>query len=44
MGIQSLGDKENKRVIQNQLKIFTNGGLVHLVYFPYIVSVIPLYN
>ena len=44
MGIQFLGDKVNKEVTQNQLKIFTNGSLVHLVHFPYTVSVIQLYS
>ena len=48
MGMQSMGDKENKRVVQNRLKYFTNDSLihplVHLVHFPCIVSVIPLYS
>ena len=32
MGVQSVGDKENKWVVQNQLKSFTNGNLVHPLY------------
>ena len=38
MGMQSVGDKKNEELIQNILKSFTNGSLVH----PYIVSVISL--
>ena len=30
IGVQSLGDKENKKVVYNQLKSFTKGNLVHL--------------
>ena len=47
MGIQSFDDKENKGVTQNWLKSFIKGSLVHpvhLVYFPSIVNVTPLYN
>ena len=47
MGVQSFGDKENKGVAQNWLKSFIKGSLVHpvhLVYFPYTVSIIPLYS
>ena len=44
MGMQSVGDKENEKVIQNWLKSFIDGSLVHLVHFPYTISVIPLYN
>ena len=29
IGAQSLGDKENKEMIQNQLNFFINGSLVH---------------
>ena len=32
MGIQSMGDKENKKVIQTRLKFFTNGNILHLLY------------
>ena len=44
MGMQSVGDKENEKVIQNRLKSFIDGSLVHLVYFPCTISVIRLYN
>ena len=44
MGMQSMGDKENEKVIQNRLKYFTNGSFVHLVHFPCTVNVILLYN
>ena len=37
MSVQSVGDKENKEVVHNQLKSFTKGSLVH----PYTFS---LYN
>ena len=40
MGMQSVGDKKNEKVIHNILKSFTNDSLVH----PYIISVIQLYN
>ena len=43
-GLQSMGDKENEKVIQNRLKSFIDGSLVHLVYFPCTISVIRLYN
>ena len=39
-----MGDKENEEVVQNWLKSFTNGSLVHLVDFYCTVSVISLYN
>ena len=29
MGMQSVGDNENEEAIQNRLKYFTNGSLVH---------------
>ena len=29
MGVQFVSDKENKKVVYNQLKSFTNGGLVY---------------
>ena len=32
MSVQSLGDKENKGVVQNQLKYFTQGSLIHPLY------------
>ena len=32
MSMQSLGDKENKKVVQNQLKSFTKGSLVYPLY------------
>ena len=40
MSVQSLGDKENKLVVQNQLKSFKNGSLVH----SYTLSILLLYN
>ena len=40
MGMKSVGDKENEKVIQNRLKSFIDGNLVH----PCTISVIPLYN
>ena len=40
MGMQSVGDKENEKVIQNQLKSFIDGSLVH----PYTLNTFPLYN
>ena len=40
MGIQFLGDKENKIVIHNRLKLFTNASLVH----PCTLSIFSLYN
>ena len=39
-GMQSVGDKKNEKVIQNRLKSFIDGNLVH----PCTISVIPLYN
>ena len=38
MGVQSLGDKEIKWVVQNQLKSFKNGSLIHLVYYYYTMT------
>ena len=32
IGTQSMGDKENKGVVQNQLKSFTNCNLLHPLY------------
>ena len=32
MRMQFVSDKENKGVVQNQLKSFTNGNLLHLLY------------
>ena len=32
MGIQFMGDKEDKWVVHNQLKYFTNGNLLHSLY------------
>ena len=40
MSVQSLGNKENKDMVQNQLKYFTKGSLV----YPCTVNVIPLYS
>ena len=40
MGMQSVGDKENEKVIQNRLKSFIDGGLVH----PCILNTFFLYN
>ena len=40
IGVQSLGDKENKKVVYNQLKSFTKGNFVHLC----TISTFPLYN
>ena len=39
-----LGWQEKKIVVQNWLKSSTNGSLVHLVFLPYTISVIPFYN
>ena len=40
VGMQSMGDKENEKVIQNRLKSFIDGSLVHLC----TLSTFPLYN
>ena len=40
MGVQSLDDKENKWVVQNQLKSFKNDSLIH----SYTLSRLLLYN
>ena len=32
MSMQFVGDKENKRVVQNRLKSFINGNLIHCLY------------
>ena len=40
MGMQSVGDKENEKVIQNRLKSFIDGSLVHSC----TLSTFPLYN
>ena len=40
MGMQSVGDKENEKVIQNQLKSFIDGSLVD----PCIISTFASYN
>ena len=40
MSVQSVGDKENKEVVHNQLKYFTKGSLVH----PCTFSTFFLYN
>ena len=40
IGVQSLGDKENKWVVQNQLKSFKNDSLIH----SYTLSRLLLYN
>ena len=44
IGMQSMGDKENEKVIQNRLNFFTNGNLVHFEHFFCTVSVTQLYN
>ena len=38
IGMQSVGDKEKEKVIQNRLKFFIDGSLVHLVHFPCTLS------
>ena len=40
IGMQSMGDKENEKVIQNRLNFFINGSLVH----PYTLSTFSLYT
>ena len=40
MGMQSVGHKENEKVIQNWLKSFIDGSLVH----PCTLNIFPLYN
>ena len=40
MNMQSMGDKGNEEVIQNRLKFFTNGSLIHF----YTLSTFSLYN
>ena len=40
VGMQSMGDKENEKVIQNRLKSFIDGSLVH----PCTLNTFPLYN
>ena len=40
IGMQSMGDKENEKVIQNRLNFFIDGNLVH----PCTLSTFPLYN
>ena len=40
MSVQFLGDKKNKGVIQNLLKSFTTGSLVH----PCTLSIFSLYS
>ena len=40
MGMQSVGDKKNEKVIQNRLKYFTNDNLVH----PCTLSTFSLYS
>ena len=42
--VQFVSDKKNKRMVQNKLKSFTKCNLLHLGYFPYTLSVIPLYS
>ena len=32
MSMQFVGDKENKWVVQNRLKFFINGNLIHYLY------------
>ena len=44
ISMQSIGDKENEEMIQNRLKSFTNGSLIHLVHFSCTINVIQLYN
>ena len=40
MCMQSVGDKENEKVIQNRLKSFIDSSLIH----PCTLSTFPLYN
>ena len=40
LGMQSMDDNENEEAIQNRLKSFTNGSLVH----PCTLSKFPLYS
>ena len=40
IGMQSMGDKENEKVIQNRLNFFIDSSLVH----PCTLSTFPLYN
>ena len=40
MGMQSMGDKENEKVIQNRLKYFIDGSLVQ----PCTLNTFSLYN
>ena len=40
VGVESLGNKKNKRVIYNRLKYFTKGSLVH----PCTLSIFYLYT
>ena len=40
MGMKSVGGKENEKVIQNRLKSFIDGSLVHLC----TLNTFPLYN
>ena len=40
IGMQSMGDKENEKVIQNRLNFFIDGSLVH----PYTLSTFSLYT
>ena len=44
MSVQFVSDKKNKGMVQNKLKSFTKYSLAHLLYFPYTVNVISLYN
>ena len=39
-----MSDEKNKGMVQNKLKSFTKYSLAHLLYFPYTVNVISLYN
>ena len=40
MGVQFLGNNENKKMVQNWLKFFTNDSLVH----PCTLNIFPLYS
>ena len=44
IGVQFVGNKKNKEMIQNKLKSFTKCSLIHLVHFPYTINIILLYN
>ena len=43
MGIQSIGNKENKGVVHNQLKSFINGNLLHPVHLAHFLCTVSEY-